>query len=49
MTSHKPVFRWDDPLLIDECLTEEERMIQDSVTIPDKAARFRGDGWASRL
>jgi glutaryl-CoA dehydrogenase len=30
MTSQKPVFRWDDPLLIDECLTEEERMIQDS-------------------
>jgi glutaryl-CoA dehydrogenase len=26
----KPVFAWDDPLLLDELLTEEERMIRDA-------------------
>jgi glutaryl-CoA dehydrogenase len=26
----KPVFRWDDPLLLDDLLTEEERMVRDS-------------------
>jgi glutaryl-CoA dehydrogenase len=26
----KPVFRWDDPLLLDEQLTEEERMVRDT-------------------
>ena len=32
MPSHKSLFRWDDPLLIGDCLTEEERMIQDSAS-----------------
>jgi glutaryl-CoA dehydrogenase len=26
----KPMFRWDDPLLLDEQLTEDERMVQDT-------------------
>lgn len=26
----RPVFRWDDPLLMDDLLTEEERMVRDS-------------------
>src|SRR5512137_2513132 len=26
----KPTFRWDDPLLLDEQLTEDERMVQDT-------------------
>jgi glutaryl-CoA dehydrogenase len=26
----KPVFRWDDPLLLEEQLTEEERMVRDT-------------------
>src|SRR5512137_2918030 len=26
----KPPFRWDDPLLLDEQLTEDERMVQDT-------------------
>ena len=26
----KPVFRWDDPLLLEDQLTEEERMVRDS-------------------
>lgn len=29
-TKHTSAFRWDDPLLFDEQLTEEERMIRDS-------------------
>src|SRR5690348_4705266 len=28
--SHKPVFKWDDPLLLDEQLAEDERMVRDS-------------------
>lgn len=28
--SHRPEFDWQDPLLLDELLTEEERMIRDS-------------------
>lgn len=28
--AHKPVFNWDDPLLLDQQLTEEERMIRDT-------------------
>jgi glutaryl-CoA dehydrogenase len=28
--STKPVFNWDDPLLLDEQLSEEERMVRDS-------------------
>ena len=30
IASHKPVFRWDDPLLLDLQLSEEERMVRDS-------------------
>ena len=26
----KPSFRWDDPLLLEDQLTEEERMVRDS-------------------
>ena len=26
----KPAFKWDDPLLLDEQLTEEERMVRDT-------------------
>ena len=26
----KPAFKWDDPLLLDEQLTEDERMVRDS-------------------
>ena len=26
----KPVFQWDDPLLLGEQLTEEERMVRDA-------------------
>jgi glutaryl-CoA dehydrogenase len=26
----KPVFRWDDPLLLEEQLTEDERMVRDT-------------------
>lgn len=29
-TQQKPVYHWDDPLLFDEQLTEEERMIKDA-------------------
>lgn len=29
-TRHKPVYHWDDPLLFDEQLSEEERMIKDA-------------------
>jgi glutaryl-CoA dehydrogenase len=29
-TSHRPEFQWDDPLLLEELLTEEERMVRDS-------------------
>jgi glutaryl-CoA dehydrogenase len=28
--SHKPVFKWDDPLLLDEQLAEDERMVRDA-------------------
>ena len=28
--STKPSFKWDDPLLLDEQLTEEERMVRDT-------------------
>ena len=28
--SVKPTFRWDDPLLLDEQLTEEERMVRET-------------------
>ena len=28
--STKPVFKWDDPLLLDAQLTEEERMVRDT-------------------
>ncbi len=31
VTTLKPVFQWDDPFLLTERLTEEERLIQDSV------------------
>ena len=30
MPSRRPVFRWEDPLLLDLQLTEEERMVRDS-------------------
>jgi len=29
-TSPRPAFRWDDPLALDEMLTEDERMVRDS-------------------
>ena len=29
-TEAKPVFQWDDPLLLEDQLTEEERMVRDS-------------------
>ena len=29
-TRSKPVFNWQDPLLLDSLLSEEERMIRDS-------------------
>ena len=28
--STKPVFKWDDPLLLDAQLTEEERMVREA-------------------
>ena len=28
--SHKPVFKWDDPLLLDKQLAEDERMVRDA-------------------
>lgn len=28
--SHRPQFNWEDPLLLDEMLTEEERMVRDT-------------------
>ncbi|MBI2233646.1 MAG: acyl-CoA dehydrogenase [Micavibrio aeruginosavorus] len=28
--SHRPEFNWEDPLLLDEMLTEEERMVRDT-------------------
>ena len=31
MSTKASAFQWDDPLLFNEQLTEEERMIQDSV------------------
>jgi glutaryl-CoA dehydrogenase len=27
---NKPIFNWEDPLLLEEQLTEEERMVRDS-------------------
>ena len=30
LQSTKPSFKWDDPLLLDEQLTEEERMVRDT-------------------
>lgn len=30
MTNSKPTFRWDDPLLLEHELTEEERMVRDT-------------------
>jgi glutaryl-CoA dehydrogenase len=30
LQSAKPAFKWDDPLLLDEQLTEEERMVRDT-------------------
>ncbi len=31
MTKNRPEFSWEDPLLLDEQLTEDERMVRDSV------------------
>ncbi|HTK83848.1 MAG TPA: acyl-CoA dehydrogenase family protein, partial [Patescibacteria group bacterium] len=28
--SHKPEFQWEDPLYLEELLTEEERMVRDT-------------------
>ena len=30
LAATKPAFRWDDPLLLEEQLTEEERMVRDT-------------------
>ena len=30
IATRKPSFKWDDPLLLDEQLTEEERMVRDT-------------------
>jgi glutaryl-CoA dehydrogenase len=29
-TAHRPTYQWDDPLLLEDLLTEEERMVRDS-------------------
>jgi len=31
MNLDKPKFNWEDPLLLDELLSEEERMVRDAV------------------
>ena len=31
-THGKPKFQWDDPLLLDQQLTDEERMVRDSAS-----------------
>ena len=30
MTTNEAAFRWDDPLLLDEELTDEERLVRDT-------------------
>ena len=30
MTSSKPVFSWEDPLFLDQQLSDDERMVRDS-------------------
>tara|TARA_R110000868_G_scaffold236052_9_gene490011 strand:- start:2105 stop:3310 length:1206 start_codon:yes stop_codon:yes gene_type:complete len=49
-TKHQSAFRWDDPLLLDEQLSEEERMVRDSardfaqeVLQPKVVAAFRDE------
>ena len=29
----KPTFKWDDPILFEDQLTEDERMVRDSVRV----------------
>ncbi|WP_163649275.1 acyl-CoA dehydrogenase [Modicisalibacter sp. 'Wilcox'] len=41
--SHNPAFHWQDPLLLDQQLTDEERMVQQS------AAQFAADKLAPRV
>src|SRR3546814_5176258 len=39
----RPVFQWDDPLLLDDALTDDERMVRDS------AREFAQDPLMSRV
>ena len=38
----KAQFHWDDPLLLDQQLTEDERMVRDAAAATPAAASTRG-------
>src|SRR5712691_5994440 len=57
MTTTKSAFRWDDPFLIENQLTDEERMIrdtanayaQDKLQPPDRGSLSRGENGPGNL